>query len=231
METTTEEEYTRLIIQQSKQQHEFNNKIEAEEIRITDELNQINSKISPNEIETQIIVMRREIERDLKDEVSKFKEKFKLSFKNEQKALQAQIELLKSENSSLKLQLHKLERNTFNITEQANSSKILSDNKEIENALETITETQQNLKESVNTQRDDSSIISNKIKTVEEEIAKNQVKINEHIELEKKIGHSVEKLWKLVEVTDTENKWYQLEKKGKVIDLQEQSHDFRSEQL
>ena len=93
MEATTEEEYTRLIIQQSKQQHEFNNKIEAEEIRITDELNQIHSKISPNEIETQIIVMRREIERGLKDEESKFKEKFELSFKNEQKALQAQIEL------------------------------------------------------------------------------------------------------------------------------------------
>ena len=38
------------------------------------------------------IVMRREIERGLKDELSKFKDKFELSFKNEQKALQAQIE-------------------------------------------------------------------------------------------------------------------------------------------
>ena len=106
----------------------------------------------------------------------------------------------------MKLQLHKLEGNTFNITEQANSSKILSDNKEITNALKTIKETQENLKESINTWRDDSSIISNKIRTVEEEIGKNQVKINEHIELEKKIELSVEELWKLVERTDTENK-------------------------
>ena len=48
----------------------------------------------------------------------------------------------------------------------------------------------------------------------------------------KKIEHSVEELWKPVESTDTENKWYQMyqvEKKGKVIDLQEQSHDRRSE--
>ena len=94
-----------------------------------------------------------------------------MPFKNEQKMLQAQIELLKSENSSLKLQLHKLEGNTFNITEQANSPKILSDNKKIKNALKTITETQENLKDSVNTQRDDSSITSNKIKSVEEELS------------------------------------------------------------
>ena len=126
---------------QSEQQHEFNNKIEAEQIRITDELNQIKSTISSNEIETQIIALRREIERGLKDELSKFKEKFDLSFKNEQKALQAQIGSLKSENSSLKLQLHKLEGNTFNITKQGNSPKMLSDNKEIKNALKTITET------------------------------------------------------------------------------------------
>ena len=79
----------------------------------------------------------------------------------------------------------------------------------------------------VNTQRDDNSIISNKIETIKEKIAKNQVKINEHIELEKKTELSVEELWKLVEGTDTENKWYQVGKKGKVIDLQEQSHDLR----
>ena len=42
--------------------------------------------------------MRREIERGLKDELRTFKEKLELSFKNKQKALQAQIELLKSEN-------------------------------------------------------------------------------------------------------------------------------------
>ena len=39
METTIEQEYTRLVITQTKQQHEFNNKIEAEKIRTT-ELNQ-----------------------------------------------------------------------------------------------------------------------------------------------------------------------------------------------
>ena len=99
----------------------------------------------------------------------------------------------------------------------------------MKNALKTITETQENLKQSVNTQRDDRSIISNKIKTVEEEIAKNQVKINEHIELEKKIEHSIDESWKNVEGNDTENKWYQVGKKGKVIDLQEQSHDLRRE--
>ena len=73
--------------------------------------------------------------------------------------------------------------------------------------------------------------MSNKIKTVEKEIAKNQVKSYEHTELEKKIEQSVEELWKLVEVTDAENKWYQVGKKGKVIDIQKQSHDLRSESL
>ena len=61
-------------------------------------MNQIKATISSCEIETRIIVMRREIERGLKDELSTFKEKLELSFKNKQKALQAQIELLKSEN-------------------------------------------------------------------------------------------------------------------------------------
>ena len=205
METTIEQEYIRLIILQSKQQHEFNNKIKAKQVRTTDELNQIKSAISPSEIETQIIVMRREIERGLKDEINTFKGKFELYFKNEKKAFQAQIELLKSENTILNLQLQKLKENTFNITEEADSPKILSVNKTIKNALKSITETQENLKESVNAQRKDSSIISNKIETAEEEIAKNQVKINKHSELEKKIEHTVEELWKLVEGTDTEN--------------------------
>ena len=49
--------------------------------------------------------------------------------------------------------------------------------------------------------------------------------------MEKKIEHSFEELWKLIEGTDVENKWYQVGKKGKVIDLQEQSHDLRSEHL
>ena len=49
--------------------------------------------------------------------------------------------------------------------------------------------------------------------------------------MEKKIEHSFEELWKLIEGTDIENKWYQVGKKGKVIDLQEQSHDLRSEHL
>ena len=48
--------------------------------------------------------MRKEIEKGLKDELSTFTEKMELSFKNEQKALQTPIKLLKSENSSLKLQ-------------------------------------------------------------------------------------------------------------------------------
>ena len=94
----------------------------------------------------------------------------------------------------MKLQLQKLEGSTFNITEQANSPKILLDNNEIKNALKTMTEIQKNLKESVNTQRDDRSFVSNKIKTVEEEVAKNQVKTNEDIQLENKIEHSVKEL-------------------------------------
>ena len=67
-------------------------------------------------------------------------------------------------------------------------------------------------------------------KTVEEEIAKKQVKINGHMELEKKIEHSVEELWKLAEGTGIENKWYQVGKKGKVIDLQEQSEHLKENQ-
>ena len=64
---------------------------------------QIRISIS-NETETQTTAMRKEIEKGLKDELSTFTEKMELSFKNEQKALQTPIELLKSENSSFKLQ-------------------------------------------------------------------------------------------------------------------------------
>ena len=62
MEATIEQEYKRLAIPQSKQQHQFNNKIEAEQIRITDELSQIKSTIIFNKIETQKIVIKIEIE-------------------------------------------------------------------------------------------------------------------------------------------------------------------------
>ena len=50
--------------------------IESEQARITNELKQSKSTISPSEIETQIIVMRREIERGLKNKLKKFKGKF-----------------------------------------------------------------------------------------------------------------------------------------------------------
>ena len=53
---TAKQEYTRLVISQSKEQYAFNTKIQAEQIRITDELNQIKSTISSNEIGTQIIM-------------------------------------------------------------------------------------------------------------------------------------------------------------------------------
>lgn len=65
-------------------------------------LNQIKSTISFNEIETHIIIIKREIEKGLNDQLSIFKEKMELSFKNEQKASEALIELLKPENISLK---------------------------------------------------------------------------------------------------------------------------------
>ena len=58
METTTVQEYVRLIIPQSKQQHEFNNKTESGQIRITERLNQIKLTISSNEIEAQTIKKR-----------------------------------------------------------------------------------------------------------------------------------------------------------------------------
>lgn len=65
-------------------------------------LNQIKSTISFNEIETHIIIIKRESEKGLNDQLSIFKEKMELSFKNEQKASEALIELLKPENISLK---------------------------------------------------------------------------------------------------------------------------------
>ena len=45
IETTTEQEYTRLVIPQSKKQHEFKSKTETGQILITEELNQIKSTI------------------------------------------------------------------------------------------------------------------------------------------------------------------------------------------
>ena len=117
------------------------------------------------------------------------------------------------------MQLHKSEGHASNTTEQLDSPKTLWINKKIKEALKTIRETIENLKELVNTQRDYSSIIPNKIKNVEEEMATNQIKINEYIELEKKTEHSVEELWNLIESNDTANKWYQVERKGNLFTL------------
>lgn len=63
IETTSEQEHKRSVRSQSKQKHEFNYKIEDEQILIKEELNQIKSTTSSDEIETQIIVMRRAIEK------------------------------------------------------------------------------------------------------------------------------------------------------------------------
>ena len=49
--------------------------------------------------------------------------------------------------------------------------------------------------------------------------------------LEKKNLHPVKEIWQLVEGTDTKNKCYYIRKKGKVIDLPEQSHNVWSEPL
>ena len=110
METTIEQEYIRLIILQSKQQHEFNNKIKAKQVRTTDELNQIKSAISPSEIETQIIVMRREIERGLKDEINTFNGKFELYFKNEKKNVPSTDRIIKIRKYYFELTTPKTQR-------------------------------------------------------------------------------------------------------------------------
>ena len=63
--------------------------------------------------------------REIKTKLSTFEKKWNCLLKKEQKALQAQIELLKSKNISLKLQLHKFEGNAFNTTEQPDLPKTL----------------------------------------------------------------------------------------------------------
>ena len=59
----------------------------------------------------------------------------------------------------MKLQLHKLKRNTFSITQQLNSLKVVLDNNAIKEALEKIMETEKNLKELLNSERDDTSVM------------------------------------------------------------------------
>lgn len=76
-------------------------------------------------------------------------------------------------------------------------------------------EIQESLKESGNTQHDNRSIISNKIKNVEEEIVKSQIKMNEHIQLEKKLNIPLRNF--KLESNDTENKRYQVGKKVNAI--------------
>ena len=63
--------------------------------------------------------------REIKNKFSTFKKKVNCLLKIEQKALQTQIELLKSKNISLKLQLHEFEGNASNTTEQPDSPKTL----------------------------------------------------------------------------------------------------------
>ena len=69
IDTITEQEYRRLGILHSKQQNKFNSKDEAEPVQITENLDQFKPTISSNEIETQIIVRKREIEKGLKNSI------------------------------------------------------------------------------------------------------------------------------------------------------------------
>ena len=48
-----------------------------------------------------LLIMRRQIEKDGKDDLSTFKEQMELSFTNEQSVLQSQVSFLNLENSSL----------------------------------------------------------------------------------------------------------------------------------
>ena len=157
-------------------------------------------------MEIEFANLRSDIEKDLKDEFRFLKDQLTRSFEKEQLKLKEEINLLKSENQELKLQIKN------NVHTNIKKAKV---------GVENISKAQDDLKKSFDVYQNNSTIITDKIKDFEKEIAQNQTKINEQLELGKKIEQSVNELWRLIDnnVTD-DNPWLKVIEKGKTVELQ-----------
>ena len=88
MKKYNEQDHPREIIKlQSRQQKEFNNKIEAEQEHITEEVNQLHFAITSTKNNLDIDTLEKELKNTLEIDLKKFKDKVKLSTGKEQKRL------------------------------------------------------------------------------------------------------------------------------------------------
>ena len=160
--------------------------------------------------------LKKEIEKDLKDDFNFLKEKFTMTFQKEKIELKEEIELLRAENRDLKLQI------------QNNVHTSIKKSKE---AVENISKAQEDLEKSFDTYQNNSTIITNKINNFEKEITQNQTKINEQLELGKKTEQSVNELWKLIDDNGSdENPWLKVIRRGKTIELQSMNEPYKEQQ-
>lgn len=88
MKKYNEQDHPREIIKlQPRQQKEFNNKIEAEQEHITEEVNQLHFAITSTKNNLDIDTLEKELKNTLEIDLKKFKDKVKLSTGKEQKRL------------------------------------------------------------------------------------------------------------------------------------------------
>ena len=99
--TTPEKEYSARheVTSQSRQQSTFNNKIESEQTRLTEELNQLQIQVQSLKHNVKGDEIKQEFQLLIRKEVATLKESLLETFENKQKKLQKEIDTPKKENS------------------------------------------------------------------------------------------------------------------------------------
>ena len=226
-----------IITIQPKQQKEFNDKIEAEQTRITEEFTKLN-----NIVNSSHQTLRDEINhtRTLQNEnlvtsiIDKVKNELRNEFKKEHELLKAdmqslvndiyrkynaKIEQLEKEINLAKQENANLREHIVNRNGQIDNDAV-NDNVKIQESISTITEQQQ--EHQVKIKLD--------LEKLEKELKIHQEKVTEHLQTEKNIEKSLTELWNIVQSPDTEiREWFTVGKNGKV--LKENQHKNKDDHI
>lgn len=217
----TEYHPRQIITIQPMQQKEFNDKLETEQIRITDDINKLHCLInSSNE------KLRDELQKEFKKENELLKADMQALVNDVYKTYNSKIEQLQSEISFIKQENTKLKEmlaNTKVRTEDNNSeieqeqqqhhSIIKSDIEKLQNELK-----MQNDKIKEHLQTDKNIEIKLNIEKLQNDLKVQDDKIKEHLQTEKNVEKSLTEIWKIIHSPTTERgEWFTVGKNGKVL--------------
>ena len=189
----------KLLLNNPKEQIYFNNKIEKEQMKITEKVNELRETFA------------REIEKtcsELKSYYDNKEESMKLEIRN----LQTQIEHLKKENNGLK--------SKAKITKLPESTKTQPN---IEKLNESIQEHNEAIK-SINLQLEnqDRNYVRNTIERIENNLKEHEGKTKKQLNSDKAVDKRIKEILNTLEsFQDNGNPWLTVGKKGKILDDEE----------